>query len=300
MADREQEETVETTRMSLAEHLIELRKRLFRGVLAVVIAFMVGWGFYEPISKFVLQPLFDTTAVVNDGQVAKYEAELAADPSIPRTRYFRTADPADKHLWPNLTIELRPIVTAIGEGFFFSMRVAFAFALAAGGPVLLYQLWRFIAAGLYAKERRMVMSYFPISVLLFISGVVFGAGFLLPFCMEVMAQAYPTELIGAQYKLEDYWDFYATLTLALGGVFQLPIVMFALVHVDLVQRSGFARYRGHFILFAFLFAGVITPPDPWSQFMVAVPMVCLYEVGLLATLPMVRRRERLAKLRDGS
>lgn len=298
MPTPDEEPTIETTRMSLGEHLIELRKRLFRGVLAVVVAFFVGWGFYEPISEVLLRPLFETTATVNALQVAKYEEVLAKDPSIPRQKYFRSPDPADQELWPNYTIEQRPIVTGIGEGFFFSMRVALAFALAAGGPVLLYQMWQFIAAGLYPKERRMILSYFPFSVLLFLSGVAFGALLLLPFCMRFMAQAYPVELIGAQYKLEDYWSFYATMSLALGGVFQLPIVMFALVHVDLVQRSSFARYRGHFVLFTFVFGGMITPPDPWSQFMVAVPMIALYELGLLATLPMSLRRAREAKRRD--
>lgn len=296
-----QEPTVETTRMSLAEHLIELRKRLTRGVLALAIAFLVGWGNYEKISAFLLRPLLETTKAVNDAQVAKYEAILAGDPTIPRGRYFRSpTDPTDQNLHPNYTIEQRPIVTGIGEGFFFSMRVAMAFALAAGGPVLLYQLWQFIAAGLYPKERRMVMAYFPISVLLFVTGVGFGAWKLLPFCMSQLAVAFPTEMVGAQYKLADFWDFYITMSLALGAVFQLPIVMYALVHVDLVQRKGFSRYRGHFALFAFIFGGVITPPDPYSQFMVALPMIVLYEVGLLATWPMSRRREREKKKRDAA
>ena len=88
------------------------------------------------------------------------------------------------------------------------------------------------------------------------------------------------------------------MTLALGAVFQLPLIMFALVHVDLIQRSSMAKYRGHFILFAFVFGGIITPPDPWSQFMVAVPMIGLYEVGLLATIPLARRRAREARKRD--
>ncbi|HUR27656.1 MAG TPA: twin-arginine translocase subunit TatC, partial [Planctomycetota bacterium] len=96
-------------------------------------------------------------------------------------------------------------------------------------------------------------------------------------------------------KLEEYWNFFVTLTLALGAIFQLPLVMFALVHVDLIQRGTLAKYRGHFILFAFVFGGIITPPDPWSQFIVAVPMVILYEIGLLATYPMARRRLREAR-----
>ncbi|HTF89016.1 MAG TPA: twin-arginine translocase subunit TatC [Planctomycetota bacterium] len=296
MADPEPSEPFETTRMSLGEHLKELRKRLFRGVLAVLVAFLVGWGYYKPISAFLLRPLLETTAYIDGLQVEKYDKELAENPTIPRTKYFRTEDPADKRLWGEFTIEQRPVTTGIGEGFFFSMRVALAFALAAGGPVLLYQLWQFIAAGLYPKERRMVLAYFPFSVLLFVAGVVFGAWKLLPFCMQQLAIAYPTELIGAQYKLEEYWNFYATMTLALGGVFQLPLIMYALVHVDLVQRSSMARYRGHFILFAFVFGGIITPPDPWSQFMVAVPMILLYEVGLIATIPIARRRAREAAL----
>ncbi|HUR27238.1 MAG TPA: twin-arginine translocase subunit TatC, partial [Planctomycetota bacterium] len=247
MAEGESKERFETTRMSLAEHLIELRKRLFRGVLALAIAFIAGWTYYQPISKYLLYPLVETTRKIDAEQVEKYEAILAADATVPRTTYFRSENPQERHLWPEYTIEVRPIVTGIGEGFFFSMRVAMMFAFAVGGPVLLYQLWQFIAAGLYPKERRMVLSYFPFSVLLFLGGVVFGAVTLIPYCMKYLAQAFPSEWIGAQYKLESYWDFYSTMTLALGGVFQLPVVMFALVHVDLIPRAGFARYRGHFI-----------------------------------------------------
>lgn len=294
----ERKQAFETTRMSLAEHLIELRKRLFRGVLAVVVAFMIGWGFYEKISDFLLQPLNRVTHLINADQVERYERALQKDPSLARTQFFRTQDPADQRLWPEYTIETRPIARGLGDGFIFSMKVALAFALAVGGPVLLYQLWQFIAAGLYPKERRMIMSYFPFSLLLFVGGVVFGAWLLLPFCMRFMIQAFPPEKLGAQFGLLEYWDFYATMSLALGGIFQLPIVMFALVHVDLVERAGFAKYRGHFVLVAFLFGGVITPPDPWSQFAVAVPMIGLYELGLLATIPMARRRAREKALRD--
>lgn len=295
----EEERGLETTRMSLGEHLRELRKRLFRGVLALVIAFFVGWYYYEPISEVLLSPLRETTESVNASQVEKYEKILAEDPSIPRARFFRNAaDPTDKTLWPNLTWELRPVVTGIGEGFFFSMRVSLAFALAAGGPVLLYQLWQFIAAGLYPRERRLVLSYFPVSVALFVTGVVFGAVTLLPFCMKQLAQAFPVEQVGAQFTLAEFWSFFATLSLALGAVFQLPVIMFALVHVDLVARKTFARYRGHFVLFTFVFGGLITPPDPYSQFMVALPMIALYEVGLLATWPMEIRRERARQRRD--
>ncbi|MBK8180010.1 MAG: twin-arginine translocase subunit TatC [Planctomycetes bacterium] len=299
MADPDPEERAfESTRMSLAEHLVELRKRLFRGVLALIVAFFVGWAYYEPLSEILLSPLRATTSFIDSAQVKRYEEVLAADPTIPRTRYFRTSDAEDKRLWAEFTIEQRPIVTGIGEGFFFSMRVSLAFALAAGGPVLLYQLWQFIAAGLYPRERRLVLSYFPISVLLFASGVVFGAMYLLPFCMQQLALAFPTEMVGAQFTLEEYWSFFATLSLALGAVFQLPVIMHALVHVDLVSRQAFARYRGHFVLFTLVFGGIITPPDPYSQFLVAVPMILLYEVGLLAAWPLTRRREREARQRE--
>ena len=223
---------------------------------------------------------------------------MLENPSLPRTTYFRTKDPEDKRLSSEFMIEARPVARGVGDGFVFSMKVALAFALTVGGPVLLYQLWQFIAAGLYKKERRMVLAYFPFSVLLFVSGVVFGAWKLLPFCMGFMIKAFPPEKLGAQFGLLEYWDFYATMSLALGGVFQLPIVMFALVHVDLVERASFAKYRGHFVLFAFVIGGIITPPDPYSQFAVALPMVALYEVGLLATLPMARRKLREQRQRD--
>lgn len=291
-------------RMSLGEHLKELRKRLARGVLGVLVAFFVGWAYYAEIAEVLCRPLYQTTSAIDAQQVVKYEAllaeERAQNPAVRRDKYFRTENPEDQRLWPNLTVDLRPIQTGLGDGFMFSMKIALGFALVAGGPVLLYQLWQFIAAGLYPRERRLVLAYFPFSVLLFAAGVAFGFFTLLPFCMKFMAQAFPVETMGAMYTIDKYWDFLSTMSLALGGIFQLPILMYALVHVDLIERATFARYRGHFVLFAFVFGGIITPPDPWSQIMVAAPMVLLYEIGLLATWPMARRRARERANREGA
>jgi sec-independent protein translocase protein TatC len=291
----EERDPFENTRMSLGQHLAELRKRLFRGVLAVFIAFCVGWGYYKPLGKFLLQPLVEVIQQVDQEQVKKYEDLLAADPTKVRTDYFLSPDPAKQDLRPEFTLEKRPVVTGVTEGFMYGMWVAIVFGLAVGGPILLWQMWRFISAGLYAREKRVVMAYFPASVFLFLCGVVFGFTLLLPYCMYFMAVAYPVEEIKALFSISEYKSFLTTMTLALGLIFQLPIVMYALVHVDIVQRSTFARFRPYFVLFAFVFGGVITPPDPLSQFMVAVPMIALYEVGLLVTLPMARRRARESK-----
>lgn len=288
----EDRDPFESTRMSLGEHLAELRKRLFRGVLALLIAFCVGWAYYDPFTTILLQPLKYAIDRVQADQLEKYEAKLLENPATPRTEYFITGDPGDKRLRPELTVESRPIVTGIGEGFWFSLRVAIVFAMIVGGPVLLWQMWQFIAAGLYKHERRIVLSYFPASLLLFIAGVLFGYFWLLPYGMYFMAKAYDPEKVGAMFSLAEYWGFFITMTLALGGIFQLPVVMFALVHIDLVARETFRRFRPHFCVFAFVFGGIVTPPDPWSQFLVALPMVGLYEIGLLATWPVARRRQR--------
>ena len=275
------DDTIDQTRMTLGEHLEELRRRLFRGVLALLAAFVVGLVFQDEITRVFVTPLNTALARVERDAVARFEERLAADPALPRSTFFTSDDPAQPQLRPEYRATGRPIITSAGEGFFFVLKLSALFALVAGSPVLLWELWQFIGAGLYRREKRALLRYFPWAVSLLALGVVFGY-LMLPWVQYFLVASGTRE---AQYmpKLSEYMSLTLMLTVALGAIFQLPILMHALVALDLVERSTFKKYRPHFIVAAFIVGGLLTPPDPFTQSMMAVPMILLYEIGLLWT-----------------
>lgn len=275
------------TRMTLGEHLVELRRRLIRGAAAVAIAFFVTWAYYAEVTRVLTWPMERALAEIDDEQRAKYEAllalEQAADPSVPRTKYFRSEDLRDRTLHAELTVSRRFSMIGPADGMFAAMKISFYGAVAIAGPVLLWQMWQFIAAGLYAHERRAVFKYFPLSVLLFVGGVAFGYFLLCPVGFYFMAKAYPPEQVNYIGGLGEYLGVLSTITLALGAVFQLPLVMNALARLDLVTYQQFKKFWPYFIVVAFVVGGIITPPDPYTQTFVALPAIALYGLGLLST-----------------
>ncbi len=294
----DQPDPFESTRMTLGEHLTELRRRLVRGALAVVVALFATWAYYPELTRVMQWPMEQALEEVDEEQRAKYEAKLAeeraADPSVPRTKYFRSEDPRDGELHAELTVNKRFSMLGPADGIFAAMKIAMFGALALAGPVLLWQMWQFIAAGLYAHERRAVLLYFPVSVLLFVGGALFGYFVLCPVGFYFMVTAYPPEQMQYMAALGEYLSVLTTITLALGLVFQLPLVMNALIRLDLVTRETFKKGRPYFIVGAFVIGGVLTPPDPYTQTFMAVPAILLYEVGLLSTWFVARRKQPAA------
>ncbi len=274
------------TRMTLGEHLAELRRRLIRGALAIVVAMFATWTYYPQLTRVLTWPMDRALETIDDEQRTKYEARLAeeraADPSVPRTKYFRSEDPADRTLHAELTVSRRFSMIGPADGMFAAMKISMYGAIALAAPVLLWQMWQFIAAGLYANERRAVLRYFPLSLLLFLGGVAFGYFLLCPVGFYFMATAYPPEEVNYIGGLGEYLGVLSTITLALGLVFQLPLVMNALARLDLVTYSQFKRFWPYFIVVAFVVGGIITPPDPYTQTFVALPAILLYGVGMLS------------------
>lgn len=283
----EERDPFEHTRMSLGEHLRELRTRLFRSVIAVVVAFCVAFYFYDPIFDVVAKPMNDVLAEVDLDQRNKYEALLVEDrktaPDTPRTKYFLLDDAADNRLLPELTVSQRMTLVGVGDGFSVVMRICIIAALVLSMPIVLWQLWQFVAAGLYPNERRAILKFFPITVGLFVSGVLFGYYVMCPFGFKFMVTVFAPEKVTYIASVAPYLDWLQAVTLALGLVFQLPVLIYVLVRIGLIARSTLVKFRPYFILVAFIVGGILTPPDPITQFLAAGPMILLYELGLLWT-----------------
>jgi sec-independent protein translocase protein TatC len=274
------------TRMTLGEHLDELRRRLFRGVLAVALAFVVALCFRQEITEVVLRPHRQLVDWLNAHYVQLAEERVAADPSL-RERYFEPDGTC------KLALDRRLLALEPTEPMWFTLKVAGWAALFAGSPFLLWQLWGFVAAGLYPRERGWVRWFFPPALALFLGGVVFSYFLLVPYGMFYALNDADPDQVKVTIGLGSYFSFLTTLSLGMGAVFQLPILMTFLGLVGIVQPSSFAAWRGHFLVGAFVIAAVLTPgPDVFSQLMMAAPMVVLYEVGILGARFAGRRAAR--------
>jgi len=287
----EPENTFQETRMTLGEHLEELRKRLFRSVLAIAIVFGFAWWFKEDLAQRVMWPWRDAVARINQELVVRFEDELKAHPEIPRSTYFRTEDVSSKDLRD--PIDARLTAFSIGDSFFFSLNISLYFSAIIAGPFVLWQLWQFIAAGLYPHERRMVHVYFPFSLMLFLAGVAFCYLWVVPTGMYFLAITLPTEQVHTVMGLEKYFDFLSTLCLAMGAMFQLPIIMIFLSSMGLIEPQTYSKYRGHFLVIALIIAAIVTPGPDWiSQVLMTIPMYVLYEVGILIAYWRARPRRK--------
>ncbi|NOT31937.1 MAG: twin-arginine translocase subunit TatC [Planctomycetes bacterium] len=277
------------TRMTLGEHLDELRRRLFRGVLAVAVAFVVSLAYRHEVTALILRPHRQCVQWLNEHYLGLAEERMAADPAR-RADYFEP-DGAFK-----LAIDPRLVALSPTEPMWFVLKLAGYAALFAGSPYLLWQMWGFVAAGLYPRERRWVRWFFPPALLLFVAGVVFSYVVLVPYGMFYALKDSDPELVKVTLGLGFFFSFLATLCLGMGAVFQLPILMTFLGLVGLVPAATFARLRGYFVVVAFVIAALLTPgPDIFSQVAMAAPLILLYEVGILGAR-FVRRGEGTTSL----
>jgi sec-independent protein translocase protein TatC len=281
---------VERSRMTLGEHLDELRSRLIRSAIALTVVFIAAWGFKDQVAEFALAPYEEKARPWLNERLHEITLDrLNADGPA-------TQEELEKYYFDGIPEENRlidPIRSARADDasstFFFFLKVCGYAAFLVAGPFVLWQVWSFIAAGLYASEKRAVYRYFPASLLLFFGGVFFGYTYLVPYAYYYL-QEMGLEQIRQATLITPYMKFLSTLGLGMGVVFQLPVLMMALTRVGLVDPDDFAKYRGHFIVGAAILAALITPPDPYTQLMMAGPMAVLYEAGLLLAR-LVKKRE---------
>jgi len=278
--DRPKPEDLEPTRMTLGGHLEELRKRLSRSLLALILALVVAWVFKEEVLQQVMWPWRNAVHQINADLVVRSEAALVADPTKKRDDYFLSADPTEKRL--RSPVQERLSSFGVGDSFFVSLNLSLYVAAFIAGPYVLFELWQFIAAGLFRHEKKLVYLYFPLSLLLFFSGVLFCFFLIVPSGLYFLSTTLPVEMVEPQLGLEKYVDFLTKMCLAIGAVFQLPILMVFFASIGVVDPKSYGKWRKHFIVVALLVAAIITPsPDAITQLLTTAPMLVLYEVGIV-------------------
>lgn len=248
---------LDETRAPLMEHLIELRKRLIRSFLALGFGFGICYYYSDFLISFLAQPLVDA---------------FGTQPG-------------------------KLIYTKLYEAFFVKVRVAFFGAFFLAFPIIANQIWLFVAPGLYAREKRAFLPFLVATPVLFVLGGALAYYFVMPTAFRFFLQ-YQGNIGGIQQEalpaIGDYLSLVMQFVLAFGVAFLLPVLLMLLERAGLVTRDQLKRGRRYAILVAFIIAAVATPPDVISQFMLAIPLILLYELSLIAIWFTERKRAKEA------
>lgn len=174
----------------------------------------------------------------------------------------------------------RLVFTDLPEMFFTYIKVAFIAGILAAAPVIFYEIWMFVAPGLYQNEKRYLIPFVVCSTFLFVGGALFGYFIVFPFGFKFFI-GFTNEYVKALPKVKEYFSFSIKLLFAFGIVFELPVVMFFLAKMGIVTPELLKKKRKYAVLLTFTLAAILTPPDVITQCMMAVPLILLYEVGII-------------------
>lgn len=242
-------------RMSLMEHLTELRNRLIKSVIAVGLGAVIGFVFYQSLFDFLIGPYEDICG-----------------------------DPTNQSLTGCKLLTLDPL-----EPFTVRIKVATYAGVALAMPILLWQLWRFVSPGLYAKERRLAIPFIASALLLFVMGAGI-AYWTLPKALQWLQDIGGSGLVTA-YSPNKYFQLIVYMMLAFGIGFEFPIVLVFAQMIGLIKPGTLAKWRRHAIVGIAVIVAVVTPSaDPISMFALTIPMVIFYEISIIIGKIFVRRR----------
>ena len=250
------EDDVESSKMPLIEHLIELRNRLLWSIGALVVGFVLCYLVAEEMYRFLVQPLSD----LMEGQPGR-----------------------------------RMIYTALHEAFFTQLKVAFFGSVCLTFPIVAGQLWAFIAPGLYKQERRAFLPFLLATPILFVMGAALVYYLIFPLAWQFFmsfetAGAEGTLAIVMEPKVNEYLSLVMKLIFAFGLSFQLPVVLMLMARAGMVTSKGLAEKRKYAVVLTFATAALLTPPDIISQIGLGIPILLLYEISILGTKLVEKKR----------
>ena len=230
---------MDTSRMSLTEHLEELRTRIIHSLLGLLVAFGICYSQSEPLFQILLRPLI-------------------------------------KVLPPGGTVA----ITNLAEGFMVHLRVGLIGGFFLASPWFFYQIWRFVAPGLYPKERALVVPLMAAASGLFLVGASFGYFVVFPYVFGFFVEEAGAHVMPV-LSISDYLGFSAQMLAMFGLVFELPLASFIVSRLGIVTAAQMISFRRYAIVAIFVIAAVITPPDVVSQTFVALPLCILYEISII-------------------
>jgi sec-independent protein translocase protein TatC len=243
--------------MTLVEHLGELRQRLAKALVALAIGVVVGYAVFPYVIDLLIAPYCDAVASLRPGG----RCSLVA---------------------------LRPL-----EPFSVRMKTSVVIGLFVGGPVIFYQLWRFITPGLTSRERRYALPFVIMSQVMFTVGIVF-AYTIIPYAIEVLL-GFGGERIDPFVSANEYLSFFLTMSVAFGLVFELPLVLIFLSLAGITTAASLRRSRRYAIVGIVVLAAFVTPTtDAVTLFLLAGPMLLFYEASIVVAWFIERRRRRVS------
>ena len=232
----------------LRPHLVELRKRLGLSVLSVFIAFIVAFVFHEAILEWVTAPLNEALDEV------AHLSKKAADGMVTTHQ--------------------------VGGAFFVALKVSFFAAILGALPFILYQLWLFVAPGLYSNEKKMVLPFVIGGSIMFLVGVLFAYYVVTPFGFQFLI-TFGSFLYTPLINIEDYVGFFTKIMMGFGIAFELPVFAYFLALLGLVTDQTLKDFFKYAVLIIFVLAALLTPPDVLTQLLMAVPLIILYGASIL-------------------
>lgn len=227
-------------KMPFTQHLEELRKRLIISAIAIGIGFLISYFFKERIFEWLMKPLLQ---VLPKGEGHKL------------------------------------IYTAPHEAFVTYLKVSFIAGVGLASPVIIFQIWRFIAPGLYDNEKKYLLPIVFFSTIFFVGGAMFGYFVVFPFGFKFFV-SFANDYITPMISTREFMSFATRLLFAFGLVFEMPVFAFFLARMGLLSSQFMKRQRKYAILLIFVAAAVLTPPDVISQLLMAMPLLVLYEISV--------------------
>ena len=251
----------EETSMNFLDHLKELRQKLIYSIIFSILSFIVSFYFSQSIFEFLAKPL---TSILQDGNGLIY--------------------------------------TALQEAFLTNVKVAFFTAAFISFPFLSFQIWSFISPGLLKKEKKISLPSLIAIPFLFLLGAAVVYYLISPIAWKFFLSFQTSQAdsinITLQAKMNEYLSLMMTFIFAFGLAFQLPVILLLLVRVGVLTIQQLVSFRKYAIVLAFIFAAIITPPDPFSQISLALPVIILYEVSILISRFLSKKDKKKDKKED--
>jgi len=243
---------------SFVDHLTELRSRLLKSIIYIFIFFVIFYTFADNIYSFLVQPYAD--AVEGD------------------------------------ELNRRLIFTALHETFITYLKVAFFAAVFFGSPVLLIQIWKFIAPGLYKNEKKALLPYLVATPTLFLLGGMLVYYLVMPLAIKFfLSFESPAQLntlpIQLEAKVNEYLSLIMRLIFAFGLSFQLPVILSLLARVGFIDSNYLKKRRKYVVVIIFAVAALLTPPDPITQIGLGIPLLILYELSIISVKYIEKKKE---------
>ena len=258
--------------MTFLDHLEELRWHIIRSAVAVLVVAVIAFVFKDYIFALLFAPkngdFFTYQMFCKIGHWFNFESDFCAE-QLPFTIQSRTmAGQFSAHIW-----------TSIWTGVI----VAF--------PYVLYEVWRFISPGLYDNERKLARGFILIASILFFIGVLFGYYLITPLSVNFLGSYSVSPEVKNQIDIDSYISVVRSSVISCGIIFELPIVIYFLTRLGVVNPDFMRKYRKHAVIVVLIIAAVITPPDVTSQIIVSIPIMLLYEVSIFISAYVLKKEQ---------